>query len=415
MRILYTSHFYPPETAAAATRVSELSRHWARAGHDVHVLTGFPHYPNGVVPASYRNRLRGLTMHEQIDGVEVIRAPVIPTSNDRSWKRMVNYSSFMVGAALRGMVMARPDVVIGTSPHLLTGIVSWWLALRFKSRFVFEVRDLWPESLIGAGIGGSGSQLIALLDRVANFLYKRADMIVTVTQAQKDNLIAKRGVPKERISVVENGVDDDLFQPMDKQWCRKELNWDPDRFVLSYLGNIGLAQGVDSILELASSLKKPLPQARVVLIGDGASRKNLATQLEESGLDNVEMVPLQPRQRVPLYVNASDICLVTLRKSEVFETALPSKLLEFMACARPILLAAGGQARQVLETAQAGLTVDAGDIPGMVNAVMQLAGEAELRTLLGQNGQDYVQRHFRRETKAAHYLSVLEGLIGEAT
>ena len=373
MRILYVSHFYPPETAAAATRVSELSRHWVKVGHDVRVLTGFPNYPNGIVPSPYRGRLLRLTMQEKIDGVAVVRAPLIPASNDRSWKRMVNYGSFTLGAGLRGIAMARPDVVIGTSPHLFTALAAWWLARRFRRPFVFEVRDLWPESLVGAGVGKEGSRLIALLDRVTSFLYKRADLIVTVTQAQKDDLETKRGLPPDRIAVIENGVDDGLFKPMDAQCCRKELDIAPDDFVLSYVGTIGLAHGIGSIIEMASLLREPLPNARVLLVGDGAHRAELAEQLDAAGLDNVKLIPLQPRHRVPLYVNASDGCLVTLRKADVFDTALPSKMLEFMACARPVLLAAGGQARRILDAGEAGLSVDPGDAHGLAQAAIRHA------------------------------------------
>jgi len=178
MKILYVSQYFPPEMGAPAARVSELSREWTRMGHDVTVLTGFPNHPDGRVPEAYRRDFRRLTTREQIDGVTVVRTILYPAANRGSLGRMANYLSFFVSALMRGAVLESPDVVIGTSPQLLCAAAAWLLARRFGCPFVFEVRDLWPESLPAVGASPEGSMLYRLLARVATRLYRSADLIV---------------------------------------------------------------------------------------------------------------------------------------------------------------------------------------------------------------------------------------------
>src|SRR5580704_15125918 len=204
MKILYVSQYFPPEMGAPSARASELSRHWARAGHEVTVLTGFPNHPTGVVPLEYRDRFRRLVAHEQIEGVNVVRTWLLPFPNRKAHERMLNYSSFCASAAITGLFLSRPDVVIATSPQLLVALSGWWLARLKRVPFVFEVRDLWPESLTAVGLGGGDSVLYRSLSAIANFLYSRSDHIVVVTPAFKDVLMKQRHLPASKISVIEN-------------------------------------------------------------------------------------------------------------------------------------------------------------------------------------------------------------------
>ena len=175
MKILYISQYFPPEMGAPAARAAELSRHWAAAGHEVTVLTGFPNHPTGVVPPEYRRKFRRLVAHEQTDGVNVVRTWLLPFPNRKAHERMLNYSSFCASAASTGLFLERPDVVIATSPQLLVGLAGWWLAHWKRVPFVFEVRDLWPESLAAVGMGESDSLLHRSLAKIAGFLYRHAD------------------------------------------------------------------------------------------------------------------------------------------------------------------------------------------------------------------------------------------------
>src|SRR6266852_5034685 len=167
MKILYVSQYFPPEMGAPAARAAELSRHWAAAGHDVTVLTGFPHHPTGIVPPEYRNKFRRLVAHEHTDGVNVVRTWLLPFPNRKAHERMLNYSSFCASAASTGLFLSRPDVVIATSPQLLVALSGWWLARWKRVPFVFEVRDLWPESLTAVGLGDDSSILHRFLPRIS--------------------------------------------------------------------------------------------------------------------------------------------------------------------------------------------------------------------------------------------------------
>src|SRR4029077_13173206 len=213
MKILYVSQYFPPEMGAPAARGAELSRHWAAAGHDVTVLTGFPNHPTGVVPPEYRDKFRRLVVREEIAGVSVVRTWLFPFPNRRAHERMLNYSSFCVSAATTGLFLSQPDVVIGSSPQLLVGLSGWWLARWKGAPFVFEVRALWPESLAAVGMGESNSLLHRSLAKIAGFLYRRSDRVVVVTPAFEEYLVERWAVPREKISVIENGVETELFAP----------------------------------------------------------------------------------------------------------------------------------------------------------------------------------------------------------
>jgi len=213
VKILYVSQYFPPEMGAPAARAAELAQHWARDGHEVSVLTGFPNHPTGVVPPEWRSRLRRIIFHERAAAVEVYRTWLWALPNRKPHERMRNYASFCVSAALRGLTLPRPDVIIATSPQLLVGLAGWWLACNRQVPFVFEVRDLWPESLTAVGVGREDSLLYHTLGAVAGFLYERANRVVVVTPAFREHLVKHWRVPEDKISVVENGVETDLFSP----------------------------------------------------------------------------------------------------------------------------------------------------------------------------------------------------------
>ncbi len=410
MKILYVTQYYPPEVAAPASRASELARHWVAEGHEVTILTGFPNHPTGKVPPEYWAKLRRLVCREEIDGVDVVRTWLLPVPNRKPLERMLNYTSFMLSASLTGLFVGRPDVVIATSPQLLVGLAGWWLARVKRVPSIFEVRDLWPESMVASGVGSDRSKVVRLLARVSAFLYRRSDHIVVVTDAFRRELEEKWHVPPERISVVENGVETELFAPTGPTLAELGASAVPEGFVVSYVGTLGLAHGLDTVLDAAATLRDSLPAARFLFIGEGADRERLVGIARERGLSNVTFLPQQPRGLIPAYIRASDVCLVPLRRSEVFKTVIPTKTLEFMACARPIVLGVEGQIRQIVEEASAGVAVPPEDASALAQAIQHLHDHPDLRRSLGLSGRQYVQRRFSRREKALGYLSVLEGI-----
>jgi colanic acid biosynthesis glycosyl transferase WcaI len=397
---------------APAARVAELSRYWAQDGHEVTVLTGFPNHPAGIVPQEYRRKVRRMVAREESHGVNVVRTWLLPFPNRRTYERVLNYTSFCLSASGTGLFLDRPEVVIGSSPQLLVGLSAWWLARRKRSRFVFEVRDLWPESLAAVGVGTKKSFMYRTLAKIAGFLYRNSDHIVVVTPAFKEYLVQHWQVAPEKISVVENGVEAELFSPSPDSNLRTELGAD-GKFVVSYIGTLGNAHGLQTMVEAAAQLQNSAPEVLFLLVGAGAEKENLASLIRSRGLANVRFVDQQPREKIPAYICASDACLVLLKKSEIFKTVIPSKMLEFMSCARPVILGVEGQARQILEQADAGICIEPENPAELVQAVLRLSGNDQLRETLGRNGRRHVLQHFSRRQTAMDYIEVLNALVEE--
>jgi colanic acid biosynthesis glycosyl transferase WcaI len=407
---------------APAARASELAQHWAEAGHDVSVLTGFPNHPTGVVPPEWRGRLKRLIYRERISPasaaqkngvVDVFRTWLWPLPNRKAHERMRNYASFCLSAALRGMFMPRPDVIIASSPQLLVGLSGWWIAFTRQVPFVFEVRDLWPESLTAVGVGDEHSLLHHALAAVARFLYERADLVVVVTPAFKEHLMRHWHVPAEKIAVVENGVEADLFAPASSAAnavLRKELGAE-GKFLVCYIGTMGNAHGLETLLDAAAQLRQQNSNARFLLVGEGAEKEKIKTLAQSRSLDNVQFLDQQPREKIPAFISASDACLVLLKKTDVFKTVIPTKMLEFMSCARPVILGVDGQARQIVEDAGAGLVIEPENSEALVKAINQLSADRKLGNALGQKGREYILRHFARSNTAEKYIDVLQNLL----
>jgi len=408
VKILYVSQYFPPEMGAPAARAVELSRHWARLGHDATVLTGFPNHPTGVVPEEWRSRLRRLRYTESIDGVRVVRTWLWPLPNRKAHERIRNYTSFCISAAVSGLFLPRPDVIIATSPQLLCALAGWCLAFSKRVPFVFEVRDLWPESLAAVGAGSEGTLLHRTLGAIAGFLYRRAHRIVVVSPAFKDHLLRYWNVPAEKISIVENGVETGLFH-LDPaaQEVRKQLQLE-DRFLICYIGTMGNAHGLDTLIAAAEELQTALPNAMFLLIGEGAEKERIVKLAAARGLSNIRFLDQQPHEQIPAYISAADLCLVMLKKTELFKTVIPTKLLEYMACERSVIVAVDGQARRIAEAAGAGVFVEPENTQALVKTILDLAADPERSRRMGASGRQYIVNNFSREKTARDYIAVLK-------
>ncbi|MGC2059590.1 MAG: glycosyltransferase family 4 protein [Candidatus Sulfotelmatobacter sp.] len=410
MKILYISQYFPPEMGAPAARAVELSRHWVAAGHQVTVLTGFPNHPTGVVPREYRDKFRRLVAHEQTHGVHVVRSWLLPFPNRKAYERILNYCSFCISAATTGIFLSRPDVVIATSPQLLVGLSGWCVARWKRVPFVFEVRDLWPESLTAVGMGDGDSLLHRCLAKIAGFLYRRSDRVVVVTSAFEDYLVEHWKVPREKVSVIENGVETQLFSPEPATALKRQLGAE-GKFVVSYIGTIGMAHGLETIIESATRLQHSNPEIVFLILGEGTEKVSVMSQARERRLENVRFVEQQPREKIPGYICASDVCLVLLKKADLFKTVIPTKMLEFMSCARPVILGVDGQARAILEEARGGLVIEPENSDALVSAIRLLAANPQMAAELGRNGRQYIVRKFSRRETADKYIRVLERLL----
>lgn len=411
MNILFVCQYYPPEGCAPAARVSELSRYWVRAGHTVTVLTGFPNHPTGIIHQAYRKKIHHLVHRERMDGVQVVRTWLAARPNRKAWERIVNYCSFCVSAALTGMLLPKAEVVIATSPTLLVGLAGWVIARARRLPFIFEVRDLWPESLNGVGYGGETSLLGKTLRILARFLYRHSDHLITVSSGLRDYLVQRCSVEPNKVTVVENGVDVDLFAPAPSCEEARAVLGLQNRFTVSYVGTLGPSHGLSTLLEAAASLQYRLPDTLFLVVGEGGDKEALARAAATLRLANVRFLGQQPREQVPELLRASDVCLVPLKKADVFKLVLPSKMFESMACARPVVLSVDGVARQLLEESGGGLAIEPENAQALAEVLVRLHDHPELRLALGANARAYVVEHFRRDRLAQRYAATLEILL----
>jgi glycosyltransferase involved in cell wall biosynthesis len=409
VRILYVTHYFPPEMGAPAGRVAGLARLWAAAGHEVHVLTGFPHHPTGSIPAEYRRAFRRGFLRENFHGVTVHRTWIYPAANRGKIRRSVNYGSFLVSAAVVGSLrLPRPDVIVATSPQLLCAAAGAALARRFGAPLVMEVRDLWPESLVAVGASRNASLLVRGLEALAHALYSRAAHIVTVTEAQRQAIV-NGGLPPDRVTVIPNGVDRQFFDA-----GGAPPRQGPSPFMVTYIGTLGMAHRLETLLDAAAEFRGD-PTVRFRLVGEGARRDALEAHARQNRLDNVDFVGERPRDEVPRWIAESDVCAVLLRKNEVFRTVVPSKMLEIMAVGRPLLLGVEGEARLLLERARAGIAIEPENVSQLVSGIRELQGDTARSKTLGQNGREFVSREFLRERLALEYAEVLKRLVWSPT
>ncbi|MBI4283381.1 MAG: glycosyltransferase family 4 protein, partial [Chloroflexi bacterium] len=324
MKILFVCQHFPPEMGAQAARVSELARHWVKAGHEVTVLTGFPNHPNGVIHPNYKKKFRRLTARESMDGIDVVRTWLIPRPNHRPLERILNYTSFCFSASLRGSFLSRPDVVIATSPQILIAAAGRWISWIKRVPFILEIRDLWPESIVASGVGSKSSLLYRIVKSLVSFLYKTCNHMVVVTPAFKKAIIVNWGTSAEKITVITNGVETDFFtSDRESEPIKKELELE-GKFVVSYIGTLGMAHGLTTVLEAASKIKQVQPDIQFLLVGDGAERDELHTKIAQRDLTNVTLLQQQPKSKIPSIICSSDVCMVLLKKQEIFKTVLPT-------------------------------------------------------------------------------------------
>ncbi len=402
MRILFLTHYFPPEVNAPANRTYEHCRAWAAAGHEVHVITCVPSHPVGVPFPGHR---RGWYRREEIDGIQVHRVWTHLAPNRGVFRRTVNYLSFVPSALFRSWRLGRFDVLVGTSPQFFCPVATWLAAVVRRTPWVFELRDLWPESI--SAVGAMHKSLpLRLLERLELRMYRNASAVVCLTRAFMENL-ESRGINSSKLKYVPNGIVPSFWDSGARDRGRAQLGLTADEIAVSYVGTIGMAHGLGTMLDAASVLRTSHPNVRFFVVGDGAELADLKTRAASLGLSNVAFTGLLPHEDIAAIMAGTDVALVTLKPSETFKTVLPSKMFEAMAARKPIVLAVEGEAKQVLERARGGLCVAPGDSHALAAAIDRLAGDPDLRLQLGTCGAEYVAREFNRARWAARYLEIL--------
>ncbi|MGO9483959.1 MAG: glycosyltransferase family 4 protein [Rhodomicrobium sp.] len=401
MRILFLTHYYPPEVNAPASRTSEHCRIWSDAGHDVTVVTCAPNHPKGVPYPGYRNRL---FQAETVDGVKVVRVWTFLAPNEGFLRRILNYVSYMISVALAAPRLPRPDIIVSTSPQFFCGLAGYALKLMQRRPWVLEIRDIWPESIVAVGAMRKGA-ITRTLECLEAFAYRRADKIVAVTGSFVPH-IAERCQGTAKIAVIKNGADLSLYQRGADAGAIKRRFGFEGRFVAAYAGTHGMAHGLDTVLDAAALLRGD-PRFGFLLIGDGAERARLVERARSMNLDNLHIVGQLPKSEMPAIWAATDASMILLRKSETFTKVLPSKMFEAMAMACPIVLGVEGEAKALLEEAGAGIAIEPENAHELAAAVVRLAGDPALCAQLGRQGAEHTREHYDRSKLAARYLDLL--------
>lgn len=372
MRILFLSDNFPPEGNAPATRLYEHAIRWVRAGHEVTVITCAPNFPEGKLFPDYRNAWRRV---EMLDGIRVVRVKTYITANEGFLKRTLDYMSFMLMGFTMGLFERRPDVVVATSPQFFCAIGGWALSLVKRRPFVFELRDLWPASITAVGAMRRGL-VIRVLERIEMFLYRRADAIIAVTESFREEL-AVRGVPREKIHVVINGVDLNRYKPLARDPGLEQEFGLQGKFVAGYMGTHGMAHSLPKVLEAAEHL---LHRDDIVFFfaGAGAERSKVEQLVRDRKLHNVRLIPRQPKERMPALWSVCDVSIVPLRDSPVFANVIPSKIFESMGMGVPILMSLPkGEAVEIVSRTEVGVCVPPENSLAMADAITRLADSPE--------------------------------------
>jgi Glycosyltransferase len=391
---------------APQNRIFEFARHLKGLGNNVSILTAMPNYPKGRIFDEYKN-LRYMT--EEIDGIKIIRTSIYATKSSSFTKRLMNYLSFTISSVTRGVWhIDKPDVIITESPPLFLGYSGYLLSRLKGAKYVFNVSDLWPESAVKLGVLHN-KQLIKMSTWLEEFCYKKAHLITGQTQGIVDN-IKSRIKEKEKVNLITNGVDTELFKRENRnEELRKQWGID-GKFALCYAGIHGLAQGLEVIINTADILKEQ-KDIRFVFIGDGPEKEKLIKMKDEYGLDNVLFFPMQPKKEMPAIIASMDATIIPLKKLDLFKGALPSKMFEALSSELPIILAVEGEAKNLMESAKAGICVEPENAAQIADAVMELYNNEDYCKELGKNGRKYVMEHYSRLAITKRLYSLLENTV----
>lgn len=392
MHILFLTDNFPPEVNAPASRTFEHCRNWAAAGHRVTVVTSAPNFPAGRVFGGYRNRL---WQSEEMEGIRVVRVWTFIARNEGFARRILDFLSFMVMGFFAALFVRKPDIIVCTSPQFFTACAAFAVSLIKRRPWVFELRDLWPESIQAVGAMKDG-RILRALEKLELFLYRYADAIVAVTHSFKRRLV-DRGIAGDKIHVVTNGVDISRFSYRPRDYAlAAELGLD-GKFVAGYIGTHGMAHALDTLLDAALLLKAADhgTEVRILMLGDGAQRDAIETRATIEGIDNIVFVRSVPKDEVARYWSLLDVSIIHLKASDTFKTVIPSKMFECMAMGVPILHGVEGESADMIEENQCGLLFEPENARQLADKILALKADAGLHARLRANALCAAPRYDR--------------------
>ena len=403
MHILFLTDNFIPESNASASRTYAHAMEWVKTGELVTIITCAPNFPGGKVYDGYQNKL---WKEETIDGIRVIRVWSYITANEGFFIRILDHLSFMIMAFFTSFFVRKVDVIVATSPQFFTACAGWMVSVAKRKPWVFEIRDIWPESIKELGVI-QNSLIIRLLEKMEIFLYKKANTIVAVTNTFKQILI-DRGVEGNKIFVVTHGVDFSLFLPIEKdQKLLAELNLE-GKFVAGYIGTHGLAHGLQTLIEAAVvlSLDRSNDDICFLFIGAGAEKKALVELSKQYELNNVLFLNSVPKADVSKYWSLLDVSIIHLRKVELFESVIPSKIFDCIGMGLPILLGVSGESADIVVNEGIGEVFEPENVEELASSLSKLKSQERLLSSF-KNATQVAARKYNRHNLAIKMLKVL--------
>ena len=405
MRILVLTDRFLPEIAAPSFRIVDHARYWLNEGHELTVVTCAPNFPAGKIFNGYANRAY---QEEWIEGIRVIRVWSYMSANTGFVKRTLDQASFMCSAVALSSRYPDFDIILATSPPLFVALAGYLISFFSKRPWIFEIRDLWPASIKAVGLGKKVP--LGFLEKMELFLYRKTDRIISLTYSFRENL-TRRGIPSDKIDVVTNGVDTDLFssyaESLDK---RSALGFDEETFLVGYMGTVGMAHGLETLVDCAY-LTRNNSSVRFIIMGQGSERRKLEQRVQDHGIDNVTFLDFVPHEEVPHYLGALDLFIVHLRPDPLFRTVIPSKIFESMAMGVPILHAVEGESATIVAESGAGVCIPSGDPQIMAETILRLMETPSELRVMGARGRTAALAQYGRRPKALACLASFEKVV----
>ncbi|MFC1687624.1 glycosyltransferase family 4 protein [Patescibacteria group bacterium] len=353
----------------------------------VTVLAGIPNYPTGNIYPGYSLRWM---MKETIDRVNVIRTFVVPLENAGFFRRSVNYVSYFISGLINGIKEIRkPDVIIASSPQLLTGLLGLIISRIKKAKFILDIRDIWPDSIVAMGLLQKGP-VLSLLRSLERKLYRGADRIIVISEGMKEQ-IHKKNVPIEKISVLPNCVD---IGECKKVTSKITLNIPSDHFIACYAGNHSKAQNIEQVFESAVYSERKHYPISYIFIGEGEEKEKMVQCAQVEQLKNIHFIPHQKFNKLLEYIALSDICITSLMQQPLFYSAIPTKTLEYMSCEKPVLFFGNNFFGKIIEEKHMGVYVNSADISRIPEAIVSVCSNEEKKNTMGKNGRQYIEKHY---------------------
>jgi glycosyltransferase involved in cell wall biosynthesis len=406
VRILLLTQWFDPEPTFKGLT---FARALAARGHSVEVLTGFPNYPGGRVYDGYRMRWRQL---EILDGIRVVRVPLYPSHDGSVLRRALNYSSFAVSAAVLGTwSVSRPDVAYVYHPPGTIGLPALALRALRGIPFVYDIQDLWPDSVAASGMMSS-LRMNRLLDAWCHLVYRGSNQLVVLSPGFKRTLVA-RGVPEHKVHVIYNWCDESsLVSSIADPTMARELGL-AGRFNVVFAGTMGKVQGLDAVLRAAQRLLHQEPKVQFVFVGGGVEVEHLRQTSTTLGLDNVKFLPRRPVIEIGGVLALADVLLVHLKDDPLFRITIPSKTQAYMAVGRPILMAMRGDAADLVREAGCGLCCEPEDPESIATTVRRLVAMDHCAlAAMGENGRKFYAKRLSLHVGVGHFDGVFRAAAG---